>query len=176
MNNLSIRSIALFLLFLFYLPVHTAEANVFNRIKDIYEVPDRIEEMQEQYNANIQLLEGQVEEQRQRLEQSRKQAEELLLRQDEMLSRQEEMQKNNEMILQENELYRQQNEALSAENQQLLQRMDQMEDSRKAFIRKTIWSVGTIILLTVAYTASIRIWRYMVWRRQGRDRQGAWLP
>lgn len=165
MRLVNMLFILIVVILLFPIVSTKAEAGVIGRIKDIYEVPERMEELQEQYTATKQMLEGQLEEQRQQLEQSRQQAEELARAQEDLL-------KNNEYFRQENELYRQRTEELNAENQQLQQRMEQMEQNRKALIRKIIISVSTVVILLVSYAISIRIWRYIVWRRHGRERQG----
>lgn len=158
-----------FAVLLFVMPVSQAEAGFVDRIKDIYEAPDRVQELQEQYQETMEMLEGRLEEQRKQLEESRLQAEELI-------SRQKELQQHNELIRQENERYVEQNKALHAENQQLMQRMEEMEQNRKSLYRKVIFSICTFVVLVLSYTLSIRIWRFMVWRRQVRNGRGAMFP
>ncbi|MDQ6422932.1 hypothetical protein RB620_26235 [Paenibacillus sp. LHD-117] len=126
----------------------TASAGVFDRIKDIYETPDRLEELQQSYDASIKAMEGQLEE-------SRKQAQELIDRQDE--------------LQRSNEAYREQNEALAQENERLLRQMDELERSRESMYRKAAVAGGIVVALIAAYALSVRIWRYMVWRKQGRE-------
>jgi Skp family chaperone for outer membrane proteins len=170
----------LFVIFLF--PVNQAEAGVWDRIKDIYTAPEKVEELKDIYTDSMQKLDeqreqlqGQLEAQREQLEESRRQAEELLNRQADLEQLNASYMQENELYKQESELYRQesdmyrkQNEELAAQNQQLLQRMQQIEEDRKAWIRNIVLTVGGLILLFLAYAASIRIWRYLVWRRQGK--------
>ncbi|MFD0589614.1 hypothetical protein ACFQZE_16615 [Paenibacillus sp. GCM10027627] len=139
---------AIVLLLLFPFAANTAEANVIDRIKDIYETPDKLKEMQEQYDAAAKQMEAQ-------LEQSRQQT---------------------QALIESNETYREQNEALMAENEALVTKMEQAEASRKSLYRKAMWAAGIIIGLAAAYALSVRIWRYAVWRKQGRERQGVTLP
>ncbi len=173
------------LLFIWLLvPVHQAEAGVWDRIKDIYTAPEKVEELKDIYTdsmkqleAQRQQLQGELEAQREQLKASKEQAEELLSRQEELQRLNESyMQENelykqeSELYRQESELYRQQNEALAAQNAELLERMAQVEEDRRKWIRSTVLTVGGLILLFLAYAASIRIWRYLVWRRQGRTK------
>ena len=141
-------------------PVH---ANLFDRVKDIYQTPERLQQLQNQYDETKMQLEEQLEAQREmlraqaeQLETSRKQAEELMKRQ--------------ERIERENESFRRQNEALLAERQELIERIEQAEEARRSAIRLAVMSAGILIGLFALYAFSIRIWRYAVWRRQGRDR------
>lgn len=132
-----------------------ANAGVFDRIKDIYEAPDRLDELKESYDAGIKAVEGQLEE-------SRRQAEQLL-------QRQTELEQSNEAIRAQNEAYQAQNAALAEQNEQLIQQMDKLEQSRQALYRKAVVAAGALVALIAAYALSVRIWRYLTWRRQGRD-------
>ncbi|ALS25500.1 hypothetical protein IJ21_00450 [Paenibacillus sp. 32O-W] len=154
--------IAVMALFLFPAAVRTAEAGVIDRIKDIYQAPEKVESLEQYYQETTQQLESQLETQRQQLEQS-------LQRIEELLDRQEQLQSINDS-------YRQENKTLQEENRQLVERMEQMEQERKAFIRKALWTGAAAVLLLLAYALSVRIWRYTVWRRQGRERNEALLP
>lgn len=154
-------------------PVH---ANFFDRVKDIYQTPERLQDLQNQYNETKERLESQLKTQQEylqtqaeQLEASRKQAEELLARQEQIAG-------ENESFRQQNESFRQQNEALLAENQELIKRIEQAEDSRRSVIRMVAMAVGGLVLLFVLYAAAIRIWRYVVWRKQGKDHRGVLLP
>ncbi len=178
-------------------PVYEAEAGLWDRIKDIYTAPEKVEELKDIYTDSMrqlevqrQQLEGQLVEQRQalqsELEAQREQLEASQERAEELLSRQEELQRLNESYMQENELYkqeselyrqeselyRQQSEALAAQNAELLQRMEQIEADRRQWLRTLALTVGGLIALFLAYAASIRVWRYLVWRRQGRPEHG----
>lgn len=140
-----------------------AEAGFFERAKDIYNVPEKIEELQQEYNAAKQVMQEQIAAQREQLEESRKQAEELL-------TRQNELQENNEYYREQNEQYREQTNMLIAENENLLLKMEKMEQDRKSFYQKLVVIVIVFITLLLLYALSVRIWRFIVWRKQGRTR------
>lgn len=133
----------------------TASAGVFDKIKDIYEAPDRIDELRESYDASIKAVEGQLDE-------SRRQAEQLL-------QRQEELEQSNEEYRARYEESLARNEALSQENQRLVNQMDELEQSRQSMFRKAAVAAGAVVALIAAYALSVRIWRFLTWRRQGRD-------
>lgn len=140
-----------------------AEASFFERAKDIYNVPEKIDQLQQEYNAAKQVMEDQIAAQQEQLEQSRKQAEELL-------NRQNTLQESNEYYRQQNEQYREQTNRLIAENENLLLKMEKMEQDRKTLYQKLVIAVAAFITLLLLYTLSVRIWRYIVWRKQGRTR------
>ncbi|MBD2867897.1 hypothetical protein [Paenibacillus arenilitoris] len=115
-----------------------AEAGFFDRVKDIYNTPDKISELEAQY------LEAQaaLAEQQRQMEASLAEAER---RQRELM---------------------QQNEQLMAQNASLQAEMEQMKQDRGAWITRLI-QIGVIVaVLLIAYILSIRIWRYVVWRKQ----------
>lgn len=155
--------IASIILAITLLTADTVEAGFFDRAKDIYNMPEKVEEIQQEYDAAKQQLENQMNEQREQfetqlseqreqLEQSRQQAEQLLSRQDE--------------LQESNEYYRQQSELLAAENQNLLLKLEQAEQERKSFYHKLVLVIGAVIVLFLLYAFSVRIWRYVVWRKQ----------
>ncbi|RIX46535.1 hypothetical protein D3P08_25940 [Paenibacillus nanensis] len=145
-----VQRAAIAVLILLFIPFagQTAEAGVFDRLQDIYEAPELLEEMQSQ----LQL-------QQEQLEEARQQADELLTRQ--------------EQLLQSNEAYRRQNEELASENEALLAKMEKAEAKRKALYTKAAAIAGTVLAAIAFYAVSVRVWRYMVWKRQGRDGHGA---
>ncbi|GKU77882.1 hypothetical protein [Paenibacillus sp. L3-i20] len=155
MKNIKFITAFIFVVMLYPFASSIANAGVIDRIKDIYEAPDKLQEIQDNYDATKALMEGQLESQREELELSKQQASELLAQQ---------------------ESYRKQNELLMAENQQLLERMEKMEANRQSIYSKIAYTVGTLIALIALYAISVRIWRYIVWRKQGREQQGAFLP
>ncbi|MEK4250896.1 hypothetical protein [Paenibacillus sp. FSL W7-1287] len=140
-----------------------AEAGFFDRARDIYNVPDKIEELQQEYNKAKQVLDEQLAAQQEQLEQSRQQTEELL-------SRQHELQESNEYYRQQNEQYREQTNLLIAENENLLLKMEKMEQDRKAWYQRLVLLVSAMFLLILLYALSVRIWRYIAWRKHGRTR------
>lgn len=135
----------------------SAEAGFFDRVKDIYDIPERVKEIQQQYDATKQAMEDQIAEQRKLLELSQQQAEELLLQQ--------------EQLQQINEHYREQTQMLTEENKNLLLKMDKLEQDRKSFFQKLIITISTCIALFILYSLSIRVWRFAVWRKQERIRR-----
>lgn len=140
----------------------SVQAGVFDRIKDIYQAPDKLDELQEQYEATKSMLENQLQEQREQLELSRQQAIELLERQDEL-------QQANESYRADNEAYRRQNEALLEENRNLIERMEELERKRQSLYRNAFTAVAVVAGLLAAYALSVRIWRFAVWRRHRRS-------
>jgi len=139
------------------LPALPAEANMLDRIRDIYNAPDKVDELREQYEETARSLE----------EQSRKltEAEASL----------EAYSAEQARIREENELYRQQNEALRTQNLLLSERLEQLEQDKadkQSTYRKWMMTIGTAIALVVGYVLSIRLWRYSEWRRRKRLRGG----
>lgn len=130
-----------------------------DRIKDIYEAPERLEDLRSQYEETTAQMASQLQEQQEQLEEARRQADALLARQ--------------ELLQQSNDSYRQQNEELAAEKEALLAQMEQAEEQRKALYAKAGAVAGGLLAAIVLYALSVRVWRYMVWRRQGRDNSGA---
>jgi predicted nuclease with TOPRIM domain len=135
-----------------------AEAGVVDRIKDIYYAPDKVEELQQTYTENMQRLDEQLDAQRAQLEESRQQAERMRQQQAE--------------LMQANAEYRDENAALQAQNEALLSRMEQMENDRRSLIRTIATTVAAVTGLVMLYAVSIRVWRYLAWRRHGGKHDG----
>lgn len=154
-----------------FMTTATAEASFFDRMKDIYDIPERVEEMQQQYDATKQMMESQIAEQRELLELSRQQAEELLLHQEHLQQSNEYYREQNEQYREQNEQYREQTKMLAEENQNLLLQMELTEQNRKSFFQKMIITIGALIGLFILYGLSIRVWRFVVWRKQERRRK-----
>lgn len=151
-----------------------AEAGFFDRAKDIYNIPDRLEGLQEEYEATKLMLESQLEQQRIQFEsqliEQREQLAESQKQADELMKRQEELQQSNEYFRQQNEQYREQAKMLAAENENLLLKLEQIEQERKSFFYKLTITIGSIIGLMLLYACSVRIWRFIVWRKQKSNR------
>lgn len=130
------------------LPQPVAHAGMFDRIKDIYNTPEKLDELQQQYSDAQALLENQAE----KLEQSLIVTEQLTQKQAE--------------LTEQNEHYRLQNEELLAQNSSLQAEMEQMKQQRQSLISKLITTAVVIVSLIVLYFASLRIWRFAVWRKQ----------
>ncbi|WP_139995830.1 hypothetical protein [Paenibacillus paridis] len=129
-------------------PQPTAYAGFFDRIKDIYNTPEKISELEGQY---IEAKEA-LAEQQQQLEESAKAAAEYARKQQE--------------LLEQNEQFRQQNEQLIAQNASMQAEMEQMKQDKQSLISKLINTVIIIVAVFLAYIVSLRIWRYAVWRKQ----------
>lgn len=137
-----VLAIVCFLSFiLIAIPQPAAHAGFFDRIKDIYNTPEKISELEQQYIEAKEALAVQ----QQKLEESAKAAEEYALRQQELLA---------------------QNEQLITQNADLQAEMDRMKHDRQSLISKLINTVIVIAVVLIAYIVSIRVWRYMVWRKQ----------
>jgi ABC-type multidrug transport system fused ATPase/permease subunit len=122
-------------------PQPAAQAGFFDRIKDIYNTPEKISELEQQY---IEAKEALVD-QRQLLEDSARKQQELI---------------------EQNEQFRQQNEQLIAKNASMQAEMERMKLDRQSFLSKLMNTVIILAALFVAYIVSIRVWRYMIWRKQ----------
>lgn len=128
------------LCFLFILTVSvsvtTANAGFFDRIQDIYNTPEKISELEQQYSEAKEAL----------AEQQQK-------------------------FLEQNEQLRRQNEQLIEQNASLQTELAQIKQERQSFISKLINTVIIITVIMVSYLASIRVWRYLVWRKQRNSSQ-----
>lgn len=122
-------------------PQPTAHAGFFDRIKDIYNTPEKISELEQQY---IEAKEA-LADQRQQLEESARKQQELL---------------------EQNEQFRQQNEQLIANNASMQAEMERMKQDRQSFLSKLMNTVIILAAVIVLYIVSIRVWRYMIWRKQ----------
>jgi len=134
---------------LFFLAAPAAEANVFDRIKDIYNAPDKVDELREQYDETVKSL----EQQRQKLTEAETAMEQYAAEQQRMKE--------------ENELYRQQNEELRTQNALMAERLEQLEKDKadkRATTRRWMTMIVAAVGLIGGYVLSIRIWRFSVWR------------
>lgn len=127
-----------------FMPLPAAHAGIFDRIKDIYNTPEKIDQLEQQYLDAKQNLEDALN------------ATELLTKQQQEL-------------MDQNELYKKQNEQLSAQNAALLDELEQAKQQRESMINKLISTAVIIIVAIAAYFAALRIWRYMTWRRHGQS-------
>lgn len=124
-------------------PAPATHASWLDRVKEIYQLPSNVEQIQKDYEATKQ----QLEEQKDKLSEAVKQSQEI---QDRLLS---------------------QNDALKKDNEQLQERLKAMEqvaldkDKRN---RKITYMVITAAALVVGYFLLGRVFRFFVWRRQKR--------
>lgn len=140
------------------LSAEQAEAGVMDKIKGIYYAPEKMEEMQQTYTESMQRLDEQLDAQRAQLEESREQVERMHQQQAE--------------LMQANAEYRDENTALQAQNEALLTRMEQMEQDRRSLIRTIATTIAVITGLVMLYAVSIRVWRYLAWRRHSGKHDG----
>ncbi|REK74307.1 hypothetical protein [Paenibacillus paeoniae] len=165
--------IIVLLLFIISFPMASskAHAGMFDRLKDIYQAPDKLAELKGQYESTKQMLEGQLEAQREQLELTRQQASDLLAQQEALLAQQE------GLIAEQEELLKN-NEALKLDNQTLIAQMEAAEAKKQSLFSKAILIAVSLIAVLAAYALSVRIWRFVVWRKQRRSGHGheAMLP
>ncbi|WP_127534603.1 hypothetical protein [Paenibacillus kobensis] len=136
--------ISMFIVIVCALAAEPAQAGFFSRVQDIYQAPDKIDEIEQKYKEANEELSSQ-------LEQSKLATEELARKQEELLA--------------QNQQLMDQNAAMQAE-------LDQARHKKEAFQHK-LYTGGAIVAgLFVAYFLAIRIWRYASWRRQKPYREG----
>ncbi|MCQ6559143.1 hypothetical protein [Paenibacillus mendelii] len=126
-------------------------AGVMDRLKDIYSIPDKLEELKDQY---VQMQSVLIEQQR-RLEEAQQAAEQFAKRQQE--------------LIEQNDVYREQNELLTKRIDQLAQ--DKF--SQQQLFRKIAASVLVLAGMGLLYLISVRIWRYWSWRKHRNPSGGA---
>jgi Uncharacterized conserved protein len=133
-----------------FLLAEPAQAGLIDRLQDIYKAPDKLEEIQSEYNQAKEELNRQTEQ---------------------FAAEREEMQQQTEALMGRNEALAAQNESLASQNAALLERLDQAErekEKKAALTRKIVLTSVTILGLGMAYFLSIRMWRFTAWRRHQR--------
>lgn len=135
------------LLFLLF-PHQVAEAGMWSNIKGIFSAPEKIDALEQQYIDAKQQLDTQKEQ----LTESLQNAEQYAARQEE--------------LMQQNEQFRKTNEQLMEQNNTLIQEMEQIKQKQASFTQKLINTALIIMSLIFAYILSLRVWRYLVWRKQ----------
>ncbi|MNI36829.1 hypothetical protein D3C73_908950 [compost metagenome] len=135
-------------------PFSVVEAGWFDRVKDIYQLPDHVEDIQQQYDETKRQLNEQMDK---------------LADQKELLAQQQD--KITESIKQSLEREEQliaQNRQLQEQNQGLQQRLMVMEEAAKAKEarnRKITIMIITAVSLVLGYFLLGRLFRVAVWRR-----------
>ncbi|BFT69288.1 hypothetical protein [Paenibacillus sp. P36] len=125
-------------------PASAAQASWLDRVKDIYQLPENVEQIQKDYEATKQQLEEQKDKLSETIRHSQETEEKLL----------------------------QQNEALQKENERLQERLKAMEQvaiDKENRSRKITNMVIAVVVLVVLYFVLGRVFRYVVWRRQKRQ-------
>jgi septal ring factor EnvC (AmiA/AmiB activator) len=134
-----------------------AEANFFDTIKDIYNLPKDVENLQKQYEEakkSYDETKQQVEEQRQQLEDQSKQ----------LLESVQKAQETEERLAQ-------QNKELQDHNDELLTRLQAMEEtvsSKDKWIHRIKVTGITLVSMVVLYFVLGRLFRVVIWRRNNR--------
>ncbi|MDD9272231.1 hypothetical protein ACFPES_34975 [Paenibacillus sp. GCM10023248] len=122
----------------------SAEASWLDRVKDIYQMPENIEQIQKEYETTKQQLEEQKDQLAETIRRSEETEAKLL----------------------------EQNEQLVNENKQLQERLRVMEQAaldKERRNRKITNMAVAAAALVVLYFVLGRVFRYMVWRRQKRQ-------
>ncbi|KQX44722.1 hypothetical protein [Paenibacillus sp. Root444D2] len=127
----------------FMYPASAVQASWLDRVKDIYQLPENVEQIQKDYETTKQQLEDQKDKLSKAIRHSQETEERLLG----------------------------QNETLKKENEQLQERLKAMEqialDKEKRNQKLTYMAV-TAVLLIIFYLVLGRVFRFIVWRRQKR--------
>ncbi|GFN31170.1 hypothetical protein [Paenibacillus xylaniclasticus] len=136
--------IGLLVIIAYTLATESAQASFFSKVQDIYEAPDKINEIEQKYKEANEELANQ-------LEQSQQATEELARKQEELMA---------------------QNQQLMEQNAALQAQIEQAEHKKETFQHK-VYTAGAILAgLFAAYFLAIRIWRYVSWRRHKLYREG----
>jgi len=128
--------------------VPTAQAGIMDRVKEIYETPEKLDALEAEYRRTQEELERQ----------------------------REAIEKQQEAFRVEREELKRRNEALAARNESLQERvaiMEREEARRTGYARKAACAAAGALGLWLLYGLSIRLWRYGVWRRQRPGSGGA---
>lgn len=124
-------------------PAPAAHASWVDRVKEIYQLPSNVEQIQKDYEAAKQ----QLEEQKDKLSEAVKQSQEI---QDRLLSQNDVLKKDNEQL------------------QERLKAMEQVALDKDIRNRKITYMVITAAALVVGYFLLGRVFRIIVWRRTKR--------
>lgn len=132
-------------------PLSTAHAGFFDRVKDIYRLPEQVEIIEKEYEATKQLLQEQVK----NFDEQKDKLAETIARSNE----------TEERLLAQNKQLMAQNEAL----QNSIKAAEEAKLEQKSRTRKLIMVGITAVLLVAGYFISGRLIRVAVWKRQKRS-------
>ncbi len=124
-----------------------AHAGWFDRIRDIYKAPDKLEEFQESY-------ENLIRQQQEELDSVRKEA----------LESSRQLAEEQRKWLEENERLAQQNRSL----EERLAQLEEQEQNKSVIIRKMLTVTAAIVGIIVAGFLAMRVIRILIWRRESR--------
>lgn len=133
----------LVILFGFMYPASAVQASWLDRVKDIYQLPENVEQIQKDYEATKQQLEDQKDKLSEAIRHS---------------------QETEERLLGQNETLKRENEHL----QERLKAMEQVALDKEKRNRKLTYMAVTAVLLVLFYFVLGRVFRFIVWRRQKR--------
>jgi predicted PurR-regulated permease PerM len=153
--------IVLFIVFLL-VPHQVAEAGMWSNIKGIFSAPAKIDALEQQYMDARQ----QLDEQKKHLAESLLQAEQIAAKQAEQYAAKQ------EELIQQNEQFRKANEQLMEQNKSLIQEMELAKQKQASFTQKLFHTALICISLITAYFLSLRVWRFLVWRKQKQVSRG----
>ncbi|MGG1553860.1 hypothetical protein [Paenibacillus ferrarius] len=131
-------------------PASSAQASFFDRIKDIYQLPSNVEQIQKDYDAAKQQLEeqkGKIDEQQEKLSEAMRQSKE-----------------TEEKLLSQNDALKQENEQLQAR----LKAMEELAQNKEKRNRKITTMILTVIGLVIGYFVIGRVVRFVLWRNRRR--------
>ncbi|MFB6364217.1 coiled-coil domain-containing protein [Paenibacillus elgii] len=145
--GIKVKAGTAFLFLLLTLPWPVAQAGFLDRVKDIYDMPEQIGQLQNQYNET-----------KQELERNREQLETTLKRSEEAA---EQYKATEQRLKEENSELRSRNEQL----EQLIRRLEEAEQASAKRTRQIVRTALTGVLLVVLYFVLMRVIRLVVWRR-----------
>jgi septal ring factor EnvC (AmiA/AmiB activator) len=132
-------------------PFSAVHAGFFDRVKEIYRLPEQVEIIEKEYEATKQQLQEQVK----KFDEQKSQLAETIARSIE----------TEERLLAQNRQLMAQNEAL----QQSIMAAEQAKLEQQARTRKLVMTGITVVLLVAGYFISGRLIRVVVWKRQKRS-------
>jgi peptidoglycan hydrolase CwlO-like protein len=136
-----------------------AEAGIWDRMKDIYNAPEQLEEFQKALTEEYERMQTTVDKQKAALEETREEAK----------AAAERFEAEQQMWLAENERIQAENKALQERNQQLTERLENLEaeqSGREALTRKLIMIGLSAIGMLFGYFILMRLFRFLIWKRQ----------
>ncbi|NEW09240.1 hypothetical protein GK047_25040 [Paenibacillus sp. SYP-B3998] len=135
--------IAIWIAIGFTLPSSNVQASWLDRFKDIYQLPENVEQIQKDYEATKQ----QLEEQKDKLSEAIQRSQET---EEKLLAQNQTLQKENELL------------------QQRLKAMEQIALNKEKRNHTIMVITVTAIAFVVFYFVLGRLFRFIVWRRQRR--------
>lgn len=139
------------------LPSPVAEANVIDKIKEIYQIPGNVDNLQKQYEATKQ----QYEQAQKQIEETQKQVE---AQKQQLSDAMKKAQETEDLLTSQNGRLQLENDALQL-RLQTMEKATQLKDKR---LRQIKYSGIIIAVLIVLYFLSGRMFRIAIWRRKNK--------